>query len=73
SEFLKQLLEKYPKGQKKWAVNPVADGPSNGPHAVRGGSIEDDAEDLTVTRRRKASKASKTLGFRCASWHVAGK
>ncbi|MHC4599861.1 MAG: SUMF1/EgtB/PvdO family nonheme iron enzyme, partial [Planctomycetota bacterium] len=72
-DFLEKLLEHHPKDGRQWAVNPVSDGPADGPHAVRGGHWKDDEEALVVTRRRKGLEKSEKIGFRCASWHVQGK
>jgi len=73
SGFYARLMEEYPKEKNRWAVNPFNEGLADGPHSVRGGSWEDDEEDLVVTRRENLENQDKRTGFRCAVWHVAKK
>jgi len=68
--FLKTLKKKFPGGAGRWAINPWNQLRKGGLHSVRGGSFEDDEEDIVVTRRSGLSGRSKFVGFRCAVWHV---
>jgi formylglycine-generating enzyme required for sulfatase activity len=70
SDYLEALAEELKKRSARWAINPCAEGGGDGSHAVRGGSWEDGADEIMVSRRSGTREASEKTGFRCAAWHV---
>ena len=69
-DFLETLSEDLKKRNERWAINPCAEGPANGSHAVRGGHWDDSEDDLAATRRLGAEGPDDKTGFRCSFWHV---